>query len=146
MSRIAIAAAAILLVFCGFLPGAASAATTGHAAAKSGAIKAADTWLKIVDSGNYDESWKRASKLFKDHVSESDWTQKLGPARRGLGALVSRKVKSAKYLTSMPGAPDGEYVVIQYQTSFEHKKSAVETVTPMLDSYREWRVSGYYVK
>jgi Protein of unknown function (DUF4019) len=146
MSRIAIAAASILLLFCGMMPGVASAATTSPAAAKSAAIKAADRWLKIVDSGKYDDSWKQASGLFKAHVTEDQWTQKVGPARQGLGALVSRKVKSAEYMTSMPGAPDGEYVVIQYRTSFEHKKSAVETVTPMLDSDGQWRVSGYYIR
>jgi hypothetical protein len=47
---------------------------------------------------------------------------------------------------SLPGAPDGEYVVIQFATSFENKKSAIETVTPMLDSDGEWRVSGYFIK
>ncbi len=46
----------------------------------------------------------------------------------------------------MPGAPDGEYVVIQYDSSFEHKQAAVETVTPMLDKDGKWRVSGYYIK
>jgi hypothetical protein len=49
-------------------------------------------------------------------------------------------------MTTMPGAPDGEYVVIQYQTTFEHKNSAVETVTPMLDNDGQWRVSGYYIR
>jgi hypothetical protein len=60
--------------------------------------------------------------------------------------LISRKLKSKKYTTSLPGAPDGKYVVIQYETSFEHKKSAIETVTPMLDKDGKWRVSGYYIK
>jgi hypothetical protein len=36
--------------------------------------------------------------------------------------------------------------VIHYQSSFEHKKSATETVTPMLDNDGQWRVSGYYIK
>lgn len=49
-------------------------------------------------------------------------------------------------MTSLPGAPDGKYVVIQYDTSFENKKAAVETVTPMLDKDGKWRVSGYYIK
>jgi hypothetical protein len=63
-----------------------------------------------------------------------------------LGKLLSRKLKSATYKTTMPGAPDGEYVVIQYDSSFEHKQAAVETVTPMLDKDGKWRVSGYYIK
>jgi hypothetical protein len=46
----------------------------------------------------------------------------------------------------LPGAPDGEYVVIQFEASFEKKKAAVETVTPMVDEDGEWRVSGYYLK
>ncbi len=49
-------------------------------------------------------------------------------------------------MTSLPGAPDGEYVVISYETSFTNKKSAIETVTPMLDKDGKWRVSGYFIK
>jgi len=60
--------------------------------------------------------------------------------------LVSRELKSTRYTTSAPGAPDGQYVIIQYNTTFEKKMSAVETVTPMLDQDGKWRVSGYYIK
>jgi len=146
MSKSAIAAASILLLLCGLLSGAAGAATTRHSAEKSSAIKAADAWLKIIDNGQYDDSWKEASTFFKDHVSEDQWTQQVGPARKSLGAVVMRKLNTARYRTTMPGAPDGQYVVIQYLTSFEHKKSAVETVTPMMDSDGQWRVSGYFIR
>ena len=43
------------------------------------------------------------------------------------------------------GAPDGEYVVLQFQADFENKAQAVETITPMLDE-GQWRVSGYYIR
>ena len=43
-------------------------------------------------------------------------------------------------------APDGEYVVIQFATSFENKKTALEKVTPMMDKDGKWRVSGYSIK
>ncbi len=49
-------------------------------------------------------------------------------------------------MTSLPGAPDGQYVVIQYESSFEHKKSAIETVTPSQGADGHWRVSGYFIK
>jgi hypothetical protein len=45
-----------------------------------------------------------------------------------------------------PGVPDGEYVVIQYEVSYENKKAAVETVTPMLDKDGKWRVAGYFMR
>jgi hypothetical protein len=53
---------------------------------------------------------------------------------------------SASYRTSLPGAPDGQYVVIKFNTWFENKKSAIETVTPKMDKDGMWRVSGYYIK
>ena len=37
-------------------------------------------------------------------------------------------------------------MILQYKTSFANKKSATETVTPMLDKDKKWRVSGYYIK
>jgi hypothetical protein len=36
--------------------------------------------------------------------------------------------------------------VIQYDSVFANKASAVETITPMLDADGVWRVSGYYIK
>jgi hypothetical protein len=66
--------------------------------------------------------------------------------RKPLGKVIKRSVKSKQYATSLPGAPDGEYVIIQYETSFEKKKVSIETVTPMLEKDGKWRVSGYYIK
>jgi hypothetical protein len=63
-----------------------------------------------------------------------------------LGAVISRKLKSAEYTTQLPGAPDGQYVVLQYESGFEHKNSAIETVTPALDKDGKWRVCLYTVK
>jgi hypothetical protein len=112
------------------------------------ATRAATTWLALVDTGRFEESWKQAATLFRQAVTSAQWQQSVSAARRPFGKLLSREVVSAKYATSLPGAPDGEYVVIQFRAAFEHKKEAIETVTPMRDSAdkRQWRVSGYYIR
>jgi hypothetical protein len=110
------------------------------------AEQSANSWLALIDSGKYAESWTEASSFFKQHVSKEQWQQMLHATRDPLGNMISRKRKSATYTKALPGAPDGEYVVIQYDTSFTNKKSAVETVTPMLDKDGKWRVSGYFIK
>jgi hypothetical protein len=110
------------------------------------AQQSADSWLALVDSGKHADSWQEASSIFKAHVSKEQWPSIVRAARDPLGKMLSRKLKSATYTKTLPGAPDGEYVVIQYDSSFEHKQSAVETVTPMLDKDGKWRVSGYYIK
>ena len=109
-------------------------------------MKAADAWLAVVDQGRYGEGWEAATGFLKNSAGKGFCSDALKAARGPLGAVKSRKVKSAEYRTKVPGAPDGEYVVIQYTTAFENKDSAVETVTPMLDKDNVWRVSGYYVK
>lgn len=103
-------------------------------------------WLALLDQGGYAESWQHAADLFKKAVTQEQWEHSISAFRKPLGNVVSRDLKSSTYTTSLPGAPDGEYVVIQFATSFENKKFAVETVTPMLDPDGQWRVSGYYIK
>jgi hypothetical protein len=110
------------------------------------AVAAARTWLGLVDEGIYGDSWETAAAYFKSAITKEKWVQMLTAVRNPLGRLVSRELSSKTYMQSLPGAPDGEYVVIQFKTAFENKKSAIETVTPMLDSDGEWRVSGYFIK
>lgn len=113
---------------------------------ETAAVAAANAWLVLVDNGKYGDSWEAAAAYFKGAITKDYWQQTLTAVRKPLGRLVSREVRSKTYTQSLPGAPDGEYVVIQFNTSFENKKSAVETVTPMLDSDGIWRVSGYFIK
>ena len=115
-------------------------------AAEKAAQQAAKVWLASLDAGDYAESWKQSSSLFQSKVTEKQWETAARGARAPCGKVLSRKVKSVEFKRSLPYAPDGEYVVIQYETSFENKKEAVETVTPMKDTDGAWRVSGYYVR
>jgi hypothetical protein len=121
-------------------------AMAGQTENEKSAVSGAEKWLGIVDSGKYGESWKEAAEYFRNAVKQDQWEQAVQAVRKPLGKLVSRKEKSASYKTALPGAPDGQYVVIEFETSFENKKSAVETVTPMMDKDGKWRVSGYYIK
>jgi opacity protein-like surface antigen len=127
---------------------AASAASAGLAAEsrEDAAQAAAESWLKLVDEANYKASWEQAAKLFKGAVTQAQWEGAAAGARNPLGKLVSRKLKAREYKDQLPGAPDGRYVVIQYDTVFANKASAVETVIPMADPDGAWRVSGYFVR
>ncbi len=114
--------------------------------ATSSARQAAESWLVLVDQGKYDESWNDSAKSFQSGVDRQKWHQMVGAVRGPLGALGSRTLKSADYKTSSPGAPDGKYVVIQYDTSFANKAAGIETITPALDSDGKWRVSCSWLK
>jgi len=117
-----------------------------NAEKETAAVAAAEKWLAMIDAGQYEASWKACAELFRNAVTSEQWDQSMKAARVPLGKLISRKVMSKSYSNALPGAPDGEYVVIQFETVFENKKSSIETVTPMLEKDGEWHVSGYFIK
>jgi hypothetical protein len=110
------------------------------------ALEVAEAWLDLVDQGEYDKSWEEAAAYFRQAVEREQWQQTLTAHRRPLGEVISRELSEAKYSSSLAGAPDGQYVVIRFKTSFSNKAEALETITPMLDPDGQWRVSGYFIK
>ena len=110
------------------------------------AESAALTWLAALDVGDYPTTWKAASSYFKEHISATNWAAAASSARGSMGALKSRRLTSATFTRTLPGAPEGDYVVLLFKTSFDGKTDAVETVTPTKEVDGTWHVSGYYIK
>ncbi|MEI7834977.1 MAG: DUF4019 domain-containing protein [Planctomycetota bacterium] len=120
---------------------------SGPATRPSPAVtQAAEGWLGMVDQEQYDKGWEQAAGLLQRAIAKDKFAEAMRAARGPLGPVVGRKLLSAVPAASLPGAPDGEYVVIQYETEFKNKKQAIETITPMKDKDGAWRVSGYYIK
>jgi hypothetical protein len=131
------------LVGCALLTFSAFAQTNDATAT---AKDAANAWLALIDAAQYDSSWEQAAKPFQSTVSKEQWSAKLRSVRIPLGDVTSRTLRSTSYVTSLPNAPAGEYVVMQYSTTFANKPESTETVTPMKDEHGSWHVSGYYIK
>lgn len=118
--------------------------------AQDGDTKAAqaavETWLALIDRDSYGESWETAAAALKSALTREKWQSAAKGARAPLGPLNSRVLKSATATTTLPGAPDGEYVIFQFNTGFEHKAAAVETVTAIHERDHSWHVGGYFIK
>jgi len=117
-----------------------------NSAAKLQAQRAAGQWLALVDAGEYGESYDRAAQSFKSAVTRAQWIQAVTAARGTLGKLVSRRLTRAAETKNPPSGPPGDYMVLQYQSSFANTKSALETVVPVFEKDGKWRVSTYTVK
>lgn len=121
-------------------------ARAGEADGVPKAKDAATAWLALTDSGKYAESWSAASGFFKGAVTKDQWVGALQRVRAPLGALKSRKLRSATFTTTVPGAPAGQYVIVQYDAQFANASAVNEVVTPMLDKDGKWRVAGYLIR
>ena len=134
----------LLFATCCFLPG--GPARAAETRPEDAAQPPATEWLALVDAGKYVESWERMSSGFKKAVSKRKWKSTIEKVRKPLGKFISRKLKSVEYAKELPGAPEGEYVVLQYESAFERRPAAVEKVTLILGQDLTWRVSSYAVK
>lgn len=104
-----------------------------------------EAWLSLVDGQRYAESWDAAAALFKNAITREKWTAALETVRTPLGKVKSRALKSTT-TTSPPGAPAGEYLVLQFDTSYEQRPAAAETVSVFKENDGVWRVVGYFIK
>jgi hypothetical protein len=137
---------AALFIATALLTGLASGCGSKTNEAERAAVAAAPNWLMEIDKGQYGQSWLEASVFFQNAVPEQKWESSMTTYRKPLGDLVSRNLSSAQYATQLPGAPEGQYVVMRFDTSFANKKDANETVTFMLEKDGQWKSSGYYIK
>ena len=89
---------------------------------------AGESWLSVVDAGDYAGSWDQAAKVLKGAVRQAEWVQMSGGVRTPLGKLVSRKLKSREYTEKPPTTRlvggkvytwgQGRYVVLRYDAAF----------------------------
>lgn len=119
------------------------AAFAAEAHAEAAAIS--QQWLALVDGRDYGASWKEASPLFQKRIPQDKWMQAMTIAREPMGAVSTRKVANATSSKSLPGLPDGDYIIIQFETSFANKANAVETVT-LIGGPGSQKVGGYFIK
>ncbi len=110
------------------------------------AVSAAESWWALLDRAEFGQSWEDASSTLRAAITRADWEKRLVSARTATGRLLSRRVKAVEHRSSLPGAPDGEYVVIETDAAFEKLPAAVETAVMTLEAGGEWRAAGYFVR
>lgn len=79
-------------------------------------------------------------------VAEQQLVASLEGIRKPMGKLVSRTAKTVKETTTVPGAPDGRYFIMEFESTFESKQSATETVTFRLEKDGQWKAAGYFIR
>jgi DNA-binding CsgD family transcriptional regulator len=111
----------------------------------SPAVGSARAWIGLLDHQRWEESWDDAGALFRSQIGRARWASMVRGVRDPLGAVSSRTLQSATEKRSIGSGPPGQYLVLQFQTSFAHQIIAVETVTLAHES-TGWKVIGYFIR
>jgi hypothetical protein len=111
----------------------------------SAARSASTEFLAMVDGLKYQDSWSETSLLLQDAVIEADWVKHLDSIRSPLGNVESRKFEASEFQESLEGLPDGEYVILIFESSYENRKYVVSEIVALAkEADSSWRVVGYY--
>ncbi|MGY0216766.1 DUF4019 domain-containing protein [Endozoicomonadaceae bacterium StTr2] len=105
----------------------------------------AEAWLQLIDNGAYQESWEQSARYFQQQVASDDWSAMIRQARALMGLVETRTLVSSENHTRFPGAPEGDYLVFVYNTAFQNKADAVETVA-FVKNDGDWKAVGYYIR
>lgn len=133
--------AALILPACG--------PSAENAAKEHEATEAALRWLALLDEQAYAASWDDAGKVFQAQLTAEGWAQTMQAVMAEVGAvsanldLEDRQLVTARYTATLPEAPPGEYVLVQFATDAD-RFEVLETVTMHLEA-GAWKVQGYYI-
>jgi hypothetical protein len=116
-----------------------------HAADEMAAQRQALGFLGYLDQGRFADSYAYTGMLIRTQLDRDAFSAQIQKTRVGTGALQSRELIDSAYSTTVPGAPEGQYVILHYHASFANRPDAVETVT-LTFAKGYWRVVGYYIK
>jgi len=115
-----ISAILLILSFC------CSALALTVSAADEAARDAALQWLRVVDSGNYNDA---ALQMAEQVRTLQNWLGYFAAYRAPLGRVNNRHVVEIKHASTIPGDPELRlHAIMRFKTSFEHKAVATEEV------------------
>lgn len=111
---------------------------------------AAQAWLRLVDGGDYRQSWYAGSEVIRCYYTECKWHRHLCKNRKCWGRVVSRELIDSECCTNPKHLPMGQYYWLQYNTCFACGGPVCETVALRCDCDcacgSRWRVAHYSIR
>ena len=91
-------------------------------------------------------AYEAAAESFRNGIERVKWEVAAQNARAASGPLVNRRMRTAAFTRSLPGAPEGEYVVFQFDARYDRQPLVTEVLTAEREKDGKWRVAGYLLR
>ena len=103
---------------------------------------AALQWLRVVDSGKYEDA---ALQMSQETRAQQNWSNYFATHRAPLGRVKNRQMIEVKHASTVPGDPEVRpHAIMRFKTSFERNPAVIEeVVTTKMGCC--WEVSGYSI-
>ena len=109
-------------------------------------VEAGKKWLALLDADKAGVAWDAASKQLQSGVTRAKFIDDVRRARKPLGKLSSRTAVKFARAHDLPGAPSGDYAIIEYDAQYANGKHLSEQLTWAIAEGDVWRVAGYFYR
>jgi hypothetical protein len=113
-------------------------------ASENEARAAALHWLRLLDTGDYEEAFEFEAQDFRMFRTQSQFVRLMQARRAPFGNALSRNFIGAAHVEKFVGAPEGNYESVLFKTAFEHKNPTAERVI-LIKQPIGWRVIDYRI-
>lgn len=109
-------------------------------------LKTSDRFLGQLDRGDYRAAWTQTTSLFQALNQQSAWAHRQETLRTAYGPLTGRQLTRLSHRDTYAQSPDGNYVIIQYDSVFRNKTTCCETVVLDCRDKTDCRVREYVLR
>lgn len=99
----------------------------------------ATSWLNLIDSERFAESWKLLGNKLQTKYAENAWADALRPLLSHAGKIKKRTFRTASYSDS-----EGDSVIVEFESSFAKVPKGKEVVTIAREE-GQWKIAGYSI-
>lgn len=124
-------------------PTAAQPDSPSHERAEQSARAAAQSWLRVVDDGEFEESWEAAASAFQERVPQETWEDRGDQLRDSIQTGASRTLTMVQYRNSLRQTSGGPFVILKYRSTPGDLSIEEVVLTTRIDD--TWKVTGYQV-
>jgi len=85
------------------------------------AVKIANDWLNIVESGDDKQSFSMLALIFQQNLTQDTWRESVLDRNAKTGKLISRKLRRVVWYDNPANAPlAGLYAAVEFDSVFEN--------------------------
>ena len=106
-------------------------------------LKAAESFLAVMDEGRFGELFNISSMLAKKQASRAQVSQTYQQIRDTAGKIEQRTLQRVRLIEDFLGLPPGRYAAVLYRSNFEKYKGLWESVVLNVDDDGQWRANTY---
>lgn len=111
----------------------------------SAALLQAEAFVAVIDKGDYLSAYASGLPFIRFQARQDEWIADQEMAVEFLGKVIDRQLMTVRSRDSYPGLPDGNYLVVSYESRTEHKVKAIEVLL-LSQQNQGWQVCRYSVR